>query len=56
MQAQSVNPQLASWLTPGQIPSGPYAGLTPEQARSMQLATIPARNQGGQAKGRIIYS
>lgn len=56
MQAQSVNPQLASWLTPGQIPSGPYAGLTPEQARSMQIATIPARNQGGQAKGRIIYS
>ena len=56
MQAQSVNPQLASWLTPGQIPSGPYAGLTPEQARLMQAATIPAKNQGGQAKGRIIYS
>ena len=56
MQAQSVNPQLASWLTPGQIPSGPYAGFTPEQARLMQAATIPARNQNGQAKGRIIYS
>ena len=55
MQAQSVNPQLASWLTP-QMQNDPYRGLTPEQARLMQAATIPAKNQGGQAKGRIIYS